>query len=134
MIVVSILMAFGIDAWWDDQQQRESERVALRGLQTDFAGYLERLAEVRASNLDRIEAGEALMASTGVLPVQVDEPELQALLGRVLVFHTILLQPGSLGALMEADGAALIMNRDLRDQLADSILQSIRAELEPGGN
>ncbi len=31
-IVVSILLAFGIDAWWDDRQERIEERKILLGL------------------------------------------------------------------------------------------------------
>ena len=36
MIVGSILLAFGIQAWWDGRQEREEERAILLGLQSDF--------------------------------------------------------------------------------------------------
>ena len=35
-IVASILLAFAIDAWWEDRQERETEQVMLASLQHDF--------------------------------------------------------------------------------------------------
>lgn len=31
VIVISILLAFGIDAWWDQHQQGVEEQIVLRG-------------------------------------------------------------------------------------------------------
>ena len=36
VIVLSILLAFGIDAWWDELGDRRSEREALVRLQGEF--------------------------------------------------------------------------------------------------
>lgn len=36
VIVLSILLAFGIDAWWDGTQDRKAERIALAALRTEF--------------------------------------------------------------------------------------------------
>ena len=38
-IVVSILLAFAIDAWWDDRQERIEEREVLLGLKSEFSRY-----------------------------------------------------------------------------------------------
>ena len=35
-IVASILLAFAIDAWWEDRQEREAEQAMLASLQHDF--------------------------------------------------------------------------------------------------
>ena len=35
-VVLSILLAFAIDAWWDTSQRRDQERALLQGLFTDF--------------------------------------------------------------------------------------------------
>ncbi len=37
VIVASILLAFGIEAWWEGVQERQEEQEALRGLASDFA-------------------------------------------------------------------------------------------------
>ena len=36
VIVVSILMALGIEAWWDGSQDRSAETEILAGLRADF--------------------------------------------------------------------------------------------------
>jgi len=43
-IVVSILLAFAIDAWWDDRQERIEEREVLLGLKSEFSRYRDDLA------------------------------------------------------------------------------------------
>ncbi len=50
VIVVSILLAFGIEAWWDVQQQKQHLRTVLTGLE---AGYAEHLALID-ENIDYV--------------------------------------------------------------------------------
>ena len=53
-IVVSILLAFAIDAWWDDRQERIEEREVLLGLKSEFSRYRDDLAisiEIHANAL-----------------------------------------------------------------------------------
>jgi hypothetical protein len=45
VIVGSILLAFGIDAWWDGLQERREEQQILRGLQEEFQGHEGDLAD-----------------------------------------------------------------------------------------
>jgi hypothetical protein len=42
-IVASILLAFGIDAWWGERLERSSEQVLLSRLSTEFSTNLERI-------------------------------------------------------------------------------------------
>jgi hypothetical protein len=44
-IVGSILLAFAIDAWWDERQQRIEEVEILRGLKGEFSRYRDELTE-----------------------------------------------------------------------------------------
>jgi hypothetical protein len=44
-IVGSILLAFAIDAWWEDRQNLESEQIALRSLREDFAASRQELSQ-----------------------------------------------------------------------------------------
>ena len=39
VIVVSILLAFGIDAWWEERQDRREEAEILAGLEREFTDY-----------------------------------------------------------------------------------------------
>ena len=62
VIVLSILLAFGIDAWWDGVQERTAEQSVLRGLVIDFEANLEALKSTIATheeyrdNLAQLEA------------------------------------------------------------------------------
>jgi len=41
LIVVSILLAFAIDAWWDGRQEGKEEAAVLQGLHAEFRGHQE---------------------------------------------------------------------------------------------
>lgn len=43
VIVVSILLAFGIDAWWDDRGRAEEERTLITDLEVEFQANLQTL-------------------------------------------------------------------------------------------
>lgn len=45
VIVISILLAFGIEAWWQEHGDRSAERQALMGLQSEFTEIRRRLLE-----------------------------------------------------------------------------------------
>jgi len=63
-VIFSILAAFGIDAWWDDQQATRSELAALEGLRGEFFENRERLAERILTNFEAMEVvGEFFRAS-----------------------------------------------------------------------
>lgn len=44
-IVASILLAFSIDAWWDERQERTEETEILIGLRSEFSQYRDDLTE-----------------------------------------------------------------------------------------
>ena len=48
-IVVSILLAFAIDAWWTERNERENEQSALLALRSDLEASREQLAVVLRS-------------------------------------------------------------------------------------
>lgn len=68
-VVLSILLAFAIDAWWDARQESGRERDLLAGLRTDFESsrpglegrliLARRMAAGTVELLDRIEARES---------------------------------------------------------------------------
>jgi hypothetical protein len=57
VVVASILLAFAIDAGWDQRQEREDEREVLRGLQAEL---VEARATIRASRDSTEQAFERL--------------------------------------------------------------------------
>jgi hypothetical protein len=48
-VVMSILLAFSIDAWWTEKKENEVEHVALLALRDDFMASREQLANVLRS-------------------------------------------------------------------------------------
>ena len=65
VIVVSILMAFGIDAWWTETQERAEEQVLLSGLIEDLRQDSMDYAQVAAQHHTRVLAASYLLAQVG---------------------------------------------------------------------
>ncbi len=65
LIVFSILMAFGIEAWRSERGEREAEVEALQGLRDDFVESLGRLASARSDHAEVRDASVRLLSMTG---------------------------------------------------------------------
>jgi len=65
LIVLSILLAFGIEAWWGRRAEHLAEVEALQGLRDDFAENVERLRSVRTEHVAIRDASIRLLALTG---------------------------------------------------------------------
>jgi hypothetical protein len=117
VIVFSILLAFAIDAWWAGVGQQKQEKLALDGIETDFAVYLEELAHDRELNQTRVESARALVKLSGRNPGQIDTVRFEDLLSRVLIYSPIIIPAGTLGSLLETDGLAVITDPTLRLEL-----------------
>jgi len=60
-IVASILLAFSIDAWWDDRQQREAEQVILQALLDDLQVKQVLLADMNLFSNAIFKSAETLL-------------------------------------------------------------------------
>lgn len=67
VIVLSILLAFSVDAWWGERQEDEAAAELARGLLADVRRSMEDLEEVRATNSRKrdssLEARELLRSA-----------------------------------------------------------------------
>ena len=83
-IVLSILLAFAIDAWWDKSQDRKEEQQILVGLSDEFARHISDLDDRFSSDERRLNSMTFLMSYTsgkeGVYPIASLDSALQALL------------------------------------------------------
>ncbi len=61
-IVASILVAFAIDTWWDERQDREHERIYLGSLRQEFADGLAAAASSEELRHVTVAAHESLVA------------------------------------------------------------------------
>lgn len=118
VILVSILLAFGIDAWWDAAQDREEERQALEALADDFESAAQAVDDYRLVMDSIALAANIILRWTGP---DADSRHADSL---VLLTPSIArvpdLQPpmGTLQALLGSGDLRLIRNDTLRAALA----------------
>ena len=129
VVVTSILIAFGLDAWWDSTVERRQERDLLGSLLTEFRRNEPQLA-LRISNHQRLAANAEALADalSGSGASQATVPD--SLLLSLFVAPTF---DPTLGALEEAQssgGTGLIQNAELRVLLSawPGLLRDAREE------
>ena len=121
-IVFGILLAFAIDAWWQDRADRQVEAQYLRALRDDLDASLSLLDEADASQQLQIEYLESLLRIDEIDP----EPEDVRLWLRegVFVIGTYQPQLSSLRDLESSGQSQLIRDLALRSALA-SVAQTV---------
>ena len=116
-IVVSILLAFSIEAWWDDHQDRAEEQGILLGLKSEFEQNLG-LNEIELTYLNAVvdsilKIFDASVARTSLEPEVFDE-----LVGDLTWWQNIAYSRGAIDGLLQSGGLSLIENEELRRALA----------------
>ncbi len=105
VIVGSILMAFGIDAWWEGKQEVKTLQEAIQGLQSDFErhkGRMEFGLTVTSRQVDAMEFLFALAAEpSNVIPVERTDTAFR----RIVDAMTTDPGEGTLDALVPSGGA-----------------------------
>jgi hypothetical protein len=72
-IVISIILAFAIDAWWDERQERRDELEVLDRLQAELSVNIERIDRVGVLRTLKIEYAVDLVELIGEAQAQGDE-------------------------------------------------------------
>lgn len=117
-IVVSILLAFSIQAWWEDRNERRAERWLLGRLQADFNGIKNDLAVVRDDHELTQAATIALLERTAVDGPVTVTAELAEMIGLVfLVSRTFNPGSGSVDAFLSNEMSTQVENQPLADLL-----------------
>lgn len=117
-IIASILLAFAIDAWWDDRQERVEERQVLLGLQEEFAAIRDRLERHKDLHVDSLVDLEQFLNALG----DGDTEAVAALADPA--FRMLLAPPtsdvgnGTLEALLSSGRLEILSSRRLRARLA----------------
>lgn len=118
VIVGSILLAFGVDAWWDGVQDRSEEALILRALETEFAENLDAFRAIHGVHLKSASELEYLIdlmssKSDGEI-IQVADTLLRPLIS----FRTADPATGTLNTLLASGRIDLIQNQALQQALA----------------
>jgi len=117
VIVLSILLAFGIDAWWDEKQDAAEAHEILLSLREEFLAHRSALAEAKETqqayslSIDRLLQATR---STDVPPVAT----MDTLLRHATWSSTWHPGSGARDALIASGRLQLIDNMELRTQLA----------------
>ena len=117
-IVVSILIAFGIDAWWEARQERELELAELANLRADFDFNLEEADRFAAWHSMTAESARRLLTLS-----RADSLDPNPLAMDSLILNTLILpgsynpRQGALAALLASGGVGRLRDPELRLRL-----------------
>ena len=114
-IIVSILLAFLIDASWDEARERAEEREILAGLRAELVELQGRLDEWSAFN----RTAESLVARAVEAPIgSLSQSHVDSLLTSVWAVNVIDRGGGPLDAVLASGRLELIRSQEIRDRLA----------------
>ncbi len=118
VIVVSILLAFGLQAWWEGSQERAEETEALAQLLEDFRSNSARLDTTRIAHQRSLAADLELLALTGRGGERAgtnSTTELVRQIGNVATYDPVL---GTLNSLIASGRLGILQSDSLRIALA----------------
>jgi hypothetical protein len=116
-IVLSILLAFAIDAWWDERHERAEERQVLESLHVEFLANREEAASVILSHESAVQSVAALMEleQDEILTLSAEEVEQHMrFFANPRTFDAV---RGSVDALTSAGKLGILRDRELREAL-----------------
>jgi hypothetical protein len=131
-VIVSILLAFAIDAWWDERKERIEERKILQSLQIEFQANRDEAASVVRvhENALRFAAEMAVLSDSEILALAKDEVERHIrYFAHPRTFDAV---RGSVDALTSAGKLGILQDRELREALTTfvNILEDAKEDRE----
>ena len=115
-IVGSILLAFAIDAWWQDHQDRAEEQRTLVGLKSEFEQNLG-LIEIELSYRHTVLDSIIKIFDASVAPISIEPEVLDGLIGDLAWWQNIKYSRGAIDGLLQSGRLSLIENEELRRDL-----------------
>ncbi len=117
-IVASILLAFAIDAWWEERGLRIEEQQVLQGLRSEFHSIRDVLSGHMSEHLQHLQTLEDFLDAAGNGNVDEAGPIVDAALLVLLTPMTSDLGSGTLAALLNSGRIEILTDRTLRAKLA----------------
>ncbi len=119
LIVASILLAFGIEAWWVSRGEQAAEVEALQHLHDEFTATAERLAQTGERHESILRSAKRLLSMTGPTPpANLDTLAVDSLVLDLLGAPTVEPESVTLDALIGAGRLDLLSSSELRRELA----------------
>ena len=135
-IVASILLAFAIDAAWDDVQQRDDDLSQLRSLYDELLTHQALLAEGMQAHDNTVQRGVKLMNVLSAEPDQERADETTMLIQGVIGFYGINAPFGALNTAITSGAIARMQDKELGSALASwpTSIDDLIEEQVLGGN
>lgn len=118
VIVASILLAFGIQAWWEDRKEGEEEHRMLAALLEEARGNAEWLDRMASYYENGIFAAHAIQEAAAQAPTLVSADSLDALISTLTGTFSPPLERGALDAILTGGRIDVISDDDLRSRIA----------------
>jgi hypothetical protein len=128
VIVASILLAFGIEAWWQGREEQEEAHDALEILRRDLTATTDQLDELVQFAQEGSDAALRAYVALGDDIANVDPRAVSNDLIRSLSRRTMRLPRAGYTDLLSTGTLGLIDDRDLRDAVVQFYEQAERAE------
>jgi len=116
-IVASILLAFAIDAAWDERNERMEEKEVLRSLQLEFEANRDEAANVVLTHERALRYGAELMSLSDDEVLALSAREVERHVGYMAHPRTFDAVRGSVDALTSSGKLGILQDRSLRDAL-----------------
>ncbi|EED33234.1 hypothetical protein NOR53_742 [gamma proteobacterium NOR5-3] len=114
VIVLSILAAFSIDAWWDDRQEARARQAMLMAIRSDAIAARTELGRVRSGMADGLEGTAKFLAlADGSRPEATDASRIDELSTRLFFTPSFDAPLGSLQALLRGGDLSYVDNPEL---------------------
>jgi len=118
-IVISILLAFWIDAWWGERQQRDDERVVLQSLLDDLRQKKVTLAADRRHREAVLESTTKLLRAATDADHRLSNDEIDSLIGGISWYEgESAWESAPLNSLMMGGSSSLVSNVMLLQKLS----------------
>jgi hypothetical protein len=119
LIVLSILLAFGIEAGWSERAERRAEAEALQALKDDFVENRARLASVISEHAEVRDASVRVLAMTGPEANQiVSDVAMDTLVMALIAYPKVFPVTATYDALIASGRIELLESATLRRELA----------------
>lgn len=118
VIVLSILLAFAIDAWWDERKERIEETEILLGLKQEFTGSRALLQQQIANHSNTLHAVQELLMASRRGSWDSENLTVDKAIEYLIGPPTTDLGSGVSDALISAGRIDVLSNRELRFRIA----------------
>jgi hypothetical protein len=116
-IVLSILLAFAIDAWWEDRSDRHAEQLLLQRIRTDFTDIQSAILMIEAEHRETSAACRTIMSIPEGSPIP-HTSEYDRMVALVfLTSRTFNPGMGAVAVFLNSEGAKLADNQPLANLL-----------------